>query len=282
MNPRTRRRRRWPLALLAALVIAAPAVLVACGADEGNGDAPPAGDRPVRGEIIVFAAASLTEAFREMEGPFEAAHPGADVRFNFASSAALATQINEGAPADVFASADLPQMKVVMDAGNATGDQIFATNDLVVVVPKVGSRVASFEDLARHGVRLVLAAPDVPAGRYSREILANASAASGGIAPDFSERVLANLRSNEANVRAVLAKVQLGEADAGIVYSTDAAITADQVAVIPIPAAFNVTARYPIATVTNGRNPSGGAAFVAFVLGSEGQAVLAKYGFGSP
>ncbi|MGE5595490.1 MAG: molybdate ABC transporter substrate-binding protein [Hyphomicrobiales bacterium] len=292
MNRRLRVRPWWLFAIMAVLVLAAAAAFAACGDDDDDDLSPtPAATTaassltstadPVKGEVVVFAASSLTDAFNDLGNAFEAEYPGTKVTYNFASSSALATQINEGAPADVFASADLAQMKVVTDAGNAGEAKQFATNRPVVVVPKSGSPVAAFEDLAKSGVRLVLAAPEVPIGRYARDILANASA-SGGISPDFSDRVLANLESNEANVRAVLTKVQLGEADAGIVYSTDAAVAGDDVRVIDVPEAFNVIARYPIAAVTDSENPSGAAAFVAFVLSDGGQAVLKKYGFGSP
>ena len=128
----------------------------------------------------------------------------------------------------------------------------------------------------------MLAGPDVPAGKYARDIFTNASKASGGISVDFSDKVLANLKSNEANVRAVLAKVQLGEADAGVVYSTDASIAANDVKVIQIPVQFNVIAQYPIATLKGAKNAAAAKAWVAFVLGPDGQAILAKYGFGKP
>jgi molybdate transport system substrate-binding protein len=237
---------------------------------------------PVSGEVIVFAASSLTDAFKEAGTKFQETFARARVTFNFASSSALAIQINEGAPADVFASADTVQMKNVADRGNATSSAIFATNVPVVVTPGSGSPVASFADLAKPGVRLVLAAPEVPVGRYARDILANASKAAGGVSPDFSERVLANLRSDEANVRAVLAKVQLGEADAGVVYATDAAVAASDLEVVDIPTAYNIVARYPIAALQGAKNPVAARAWITFITGADGQAVLAKYGFGKP
>ncbi len=236
----------------------------------------------VEGDILVFAASSLTDAFNEMGAKFSEKYRKTKVKFSFAASSALSTQINEGAPADVFASADNMQMKAVTDKGNAAGPVTFATNHPVVVAPKSGSPVRSFSDLAKGGVRLVLAAPDVPIGRYAREILTNASKPSGGIAADFSDRALANLKSNESNVRGVLAKVQLGEADAGIVYSTDAAVAANDVRVIEIPAAYNVVATYPLAVLKGSKNPVAAKAFVDFVTGPEGKAILAKYGFGAP
>lgn len=236
---------------------------------------------PLEGGIVVFAASSLTESFKELGEAFSKANPKAKVTFNFAASSALATQINEAAAADVFASADLNQMKNVVDKGNANKSAVFAKNSPVVVVPKGSTTVATFNDLAKPGAKVVLAAPEVPIGRYSRDILKKASE-TGGISADFSDKALANLKSNEANVRAVLTKVQLGEADAGIVYRTDVAAAAGQVTVVEIPAAFNVVAEYPIATVKQSKNTAVAEAFVAFVRSSAGATILEKYGFGKP
>jgi len=275
--------------LFALLAGVSVGLFVACG-DDGV-DATPTGAGTaggsstavaVQGEVVVYAAASLTDAFKEAGTKFQERYPNARVTFNFASSSALATQINEGAPADIFASADAVQMKVVTDKGSATSSSSFATNGLVIIVPKTGAPVVSFGDLAKPGLRLVLAAPEVPVGRYSRDMLANASKPGSGISADFAEKALANLKSNEANVRAVLTKVQLGEADAGIVYSTDAAIAANDVTVIAIPAAYNVLAQYPIAVLKEARNAAGAQAWLAFITGTEGQAILARYGFGKP
>jgi molybdate transport system substrate-binding protein len=201
------------------------------------------------------------------------------VTFNFAASSALAVQINEGAPADVFASADAAQMQAASSTGRIGTAGVFATNLLVVVVPGEGAPVSTFADLAEPGVRLVLAAPEVPAGKYARESLEKASRP-GGISGDFSERVLANLRSNEANVRAVLTKVQLGEADAGFVYQTDIPPNAGGVKAIQIPPEYNVVAEYLIGAVGEGGTASPVAhAFVAFVLSDEGQTILRRHGF---
>ena len=236
----------------------------------------------VQGGLTVFAASSLTDAFRALGKAFAAQNPGVNVTFNFASSSVLSTQINEGAPADVFASANDAQMQVVTDAGNASSPVTFAANFPVVVVLAKSSGVTSFNDHARPGVRLVLAGPDVPIGAYSRQILIKASQAADGPGPDFSDRVLANLRSNEANVRAVLTKVQLGEADAGIVYRTDAAIVGDEVALIEIPALYNVTASYPVAVVKESKNLGAAEAWIRFLLSPTGQAILDDFGFGPP
>jgi len=235
---------------------------------------------PVRlaGEITVFAASSLTDAFTEAGKAFHSQNPGVTVRFNFASSSALATQINEGAPADVFASADQAQLQVVADRTGVVDPAVFATNIPVVVTPKGGTVVRSFADLARPGIKLVLAGKEVPIGKYARDVLQRASGA-GGIAPDFGSKALANLKSEESNVRGVLAKVQLGEADAGIVYVTDIGAAKDEVARIDIPAKYNVVAEYPIAVLKPSKAQAAGRAFIDFIRSAEGRAILQKYGF---
>lgn len=276
------------LAILAAAFLGA-----SCGDDErGPAEAPTsvsretaspsaAVDPEIKGNITVFAAASLADAFTAAGEGFEAANERVSVTFNFAGSSALATQINEGAPADVFASADTAQLRAVAEEDGVDAQATFATNLPVVVVPAGSDTIRTFGDLAHSGYSLVLAGEDVPIGRYARQILANASVA-GGLGAGFSASVLANLRSNETNVRAVLAKVQLGEADAGFVYRTDAASVADEVDVIEIPPEFNVVAQYPIATLTGSGNPDAAAGFVQFILSDEGQAILAEFGFGPP
>jgi molybdate transport system substrate-binding protein len=231
--------------------------------------------------LIVSAASSLTEAFTEIAAAFEVANEGVNVELNLASSSALATQIIQGgAPVDVFASANDAQMQLVIHAGDAEGASVFATNQLVVAVPP-GSPVMTFEDLARPGIRLVLAAPDVPIGAYAREVLAAASA-SGRYAEGFDEAVLDNLVSEEANVRQVLTKVELGEADAGIVYTTDAVVSSDAVIVIRIPEEFAPLAIYPIAVLIGSEHADLATAFVDFVHGVEGQAILRDHGFLTP
>jgi molybdate transport system substrate-binding protein len=173
-------------------------------------------------ELTVFAAASLTDAFGRIAEAFEAAHPGVTVAFNFAGSQALRTQIEEGAAADVFASANFAELETLIASGHITAEdgQFFAGNRLVVIVPQDNpAEIESLADLARPGVKLVLTAEEVPVGRYARQALDNLNAQLGA---DFAVSVLANVVSNEDNVKQVVAKVSLGEADAGIVYSTDA------------------------------------------------------------
>ncbi len=236
---------------------------------------------PVSGQITVYAAASLTDAFKDLGKQFEAAYPGSKVTFSFAASSALATQINEGAPADVFASADNAQMQVVTNNGDAEKPKVFAQNLAVIAVPKNDNIVRSLEDLAKPGVKLVLANRDVPIGKYAREIFLKASAG-GAIDPHFSDDVLRNLKSEEANVRAVLVKVQLGEADAGVVYQTDIAAAANDVKAVEIPRQYNVVAQYPIAAITHSKNATSAQAFIDFVLSDAGQATLVHYGFAKP
>lgn len=252
----------WPLALLALL----PLVAGACG-----------GDGATDGEVRVFAASSLTDAFSEAATAFEAGHPGTQVVMNFGSSSTLATQIREGAPAGVFASANTSQMAILEKDGLVTAPRVFATNSLVVVATKE-SAIESFRDLARPGLRLVLAGKDVPAGQYARESLQKASTGDG-YGAGFSSNVLANLKSDEVNVRAALAKVELGEADAAIVYGTDARV-APGVRVVPIPGAYNVVAEYPLAALKKAVNADEAGKFVAFLLSDEGQRILARHGFG--
>jgi len=229
--------------------------------------------------VTVFAASSLTDAFKEMGAEFERTHTGTKVTFSFASSSILSTQIEEGAPADVFASADADTMRAVVESGRADEPHSFATNALVVVVPRNSTVVQTFSDLAKPGVKLVLAGKDVPAGKYARLMLANASGGQG-IGPDFSTRVLANVRSEESNVRAVLTKVQLGEADAGIVYRTDVQAAKGEVGAITIPGELNVAATYPITVTKEGKQNVRARTFVEYVLSKPGQEILARHGFG--
>lgn len=229
-------------------------------------------------DLVVQAASSLTEAFTQEARAFETAHPGAHVLLNFAGSSTLSTQITQGAPADVFASADVAQMEVVARAGLLAGEPVTFTGNELVVVAASGTRITSPEDLARRGVRLVLAGPVVPVGAYSRLVLAKLDALYGA---GFSERVLANVVSEELNVRLVAAKVELGEADAAIVYSTDAAVM-QGVDVVQIPAEANINAAYQIAALKGARYPRLAQAFIEFVRSTKGQNILEQHGFTPP
>lgn len=234
--------------------------------------------RPEPQTLIVFAAASLTDAFTEIGAMFEVANPGVTVTFNFAGSQSLRTQIEEGAPADVFASASGKEMETLMTGSFVTKDvpQIFLTNKLVVILPADNpAALEKLEDLAQPGIKLVLAAEEVPVGNYARQAL---DLMNGSFGTDFKDKVLANVVSNEDNVKQVIAKVQLGEADAGIVYISDS-IAAPDLKVIEIPIDLNVIAKYPIAPLTKSENADLAAQFTEYVLSAEGQAVLQKWGF---
>lgn len=228
-------------------------------------------------ELTVLAASSLTEAFEEIAGVFEQ-NEGVDVLLSFDGSSTLATQITQGAPADVFASADEAQMQNVVDEGlTARKPEIFTGNRLVLITP-ADSTITGLEQLAEPGTRLVLADPEVPVGNYAREALEKMNGAYGA---GFSERVLANLVSEEPNVRQVSLRVELGEADAAIVYATDAAV-AENINVIEIPDELNVLATYPIAPLAESAQPELAGAFVDLVLSDEGQTILTERGFQNP
>jgi molybdate transport system substrate-binding protein len=235
----------------------------------------------IQGELTIFTAASLTDAFKEMAAQIEQANPGTKLTFNFAGSPTLRTQLAQGARADVFASADEPNIYGAEKDGTISGEpQIFARNLLVVVVPANNpAGIKTLQDLAKPKLKLVLASKDVPVGNYSRQALDKMSQ-DPAFGNDFARRVLANLVSEETNVKQVAAKVQLGEADAGMVYSTDVTqAIRPAVRVIDIPAEFNVIAKYPIAVVRGARNESGARTFIDYVLSPAGQAILTRHGF---
>jgi molybdate transport system substrate-binding protein len=248
---------------LAAVLAAAALVLAGCGGD----DEPPGGTSASPAELKVFAAASLTAAFTEIGERFTDAS-GTKVVFNFAGSQALATQIQQAAPADVFASADTANMDKVADLVGTPRN--FAGNQLQIVVEQGNPKgVKGLDDLANPDLKVVLAAPDVPAGRYAAESLARAGVSVEPV-------------SQEDNVKAVVTKVSLGEADAGIVYVTDVAAGGDKVEGVGIPEELNVLATYPIATVKASKAQDQAQAFMDQVLGAEGQQVLKAHGFLPP
>jgi molybdate transport system substrate-binding protein len=231
--------------------------------------------------LNVFAAASLTGAFTEIGQAFEAENPGIIVAFNFAGSQALRTQIAEGAPADVFASANKTEMETLITDALVAPDapQQFLNNKLVVILPADNpAGLEKLDDLSRPGLKLVLAAEEVPVGRYARQALDRMNTRFGAT---FKDKVLANVVSNEDNVKQVVAKVQLGEADAGIVYTSDA-VAAPGLKIIEIPADLNVIAKYPIAPLAKSENADLAREFIKYVLSADGQAVLQKWGFVPP
>ena len=249
-----------PGILIAALV--AVLATASCGSDGV------AGDDAAPADVTVFAAASLTAAFTELGDAFMAANPGAEVTFSFAGSSALVAQIREGAPADVFASADLANMVLLTDADLVDGEpEVFATNVAEIIVEAGNPRgITGLADLADDDLVVVQCAAEVPCGEYAEQVLANADVA---VTPS----------SLEQNVKAVTTKVLLGEADAGLVYRTDVLAAGDDAAGVVIPDDVNVVAQYPIALVADAPDPPGGRAFIDFVLSAVGQQILADAGF---
>lgn len=237
---------------------------------------------PVQGSLTVFAAASLTGAFNQIGKTFETLHPGVKITFNYAGSQQLAQQIANGAPVDVFASANQTQMDAVVKSKRivAASSQNFVKNRLVVIYPAANpGKIQTLQDLAKPGLKLVLADKSVPVGQYALTFLDHASS-NASFGASYKAAVLKNVVSNEQDVKAVLVKVELGEADAGIVYTTDAAAaTSGKIVQLAIPDALNVIAVYPIAALKDSPNPALAKAFIDEILSPDGQKVLATYGF---
>jgi molybdate transport system substrate-binding protein len=233
------------------------------------GDPAPA----ARKELVVLAAASLRDAFTELAKTFESTHPGVRVTLSFAGSQELRAQVEHGATADVFASADAEPLQALQAAGLAAKPSaVFARNALVVVVPQGNpAGIATFDDLPK-AKKLVIGVPESPIGRYTLKVLQRAR-------PGFLASVEKHVASRELNVRQVLAKVSLGEADAGVVYRTDALTAKGKVSAVEIPAAINETAEYPAAALTRGKQPDLARAFIALLTGPEGQRALTAQGF---
>jgi molybdate transport system substrate-binding protein len=231
--------------------------------------------------LNIFAAASLTDAFGEMALEFEEMHPNSMVTFNFAGSQVLRSQIEFGAQADVFASADYRNMNALVDAGmvKSTAVKPFLANQLVLITPLDNpQQINSLADLAADGVKIVLAAPDVPAGAYTLRALAELTDSA-----EMQQQILDNIVSEELNVRQVLAKIELGEADAGFVYVSDAvAVGEDAVNVVLLPVSAETRPIYPLAVLENASSAELAQEFVDFVLAPQGQAILGKWGFAPP
>lgn len=224
---------------------------------------------PGREPLLVFAAASLTRPFAELEAAFESRHAGVDVQCNLAGTPQLALQIESGARADLFAAADTVQLQRLVAGGHTVGDpQVFARNRLAIVVAPGNPRgITGLADLSRADLAVALCGPDVPAGRYARQALAAAG-------------ITVRSRSDEPNVKALVAKVQMGELDAGIVYATD--ITGAGVGAVAIADAAQVSAEYPIVVCKAGANRAAAGAFVAFIRSADGQQILGRAGFLPP
>ncbi len=254
-------------------------VLSACGSSSTGTSATATSAPPVT--LNVFAAASLTNAFNQVKTKFQQAHPNVTITYNFAGSQTLATQINQGAPADVFASANLTQMNVVIQSGavDASSNKVFVHNLLVVIFPKSNpAGIAQLQDLAKPGLKIVLAASSVPAGQYAVDFLGKASA-DPSFGADYKANVLKNVVSYETDVETVVSKVSLGEADAGIVYTTDALANANQLGEIMIPANLQTVADYYIAPIKGSKNAATAQQFVNYILSSDGQQILTSFGF---
>jgi len=260
--------RRSLLVLAPALVLAA---LTGCSGDQDSTPTTtPSGSSSLSGKITVFAAASLTESFTALGQHFEAAHPGTDIQFSFGPSSGLATQITQGAPADVFAAASPKTMDQVVTVGGAAAPKTFATNSAEIAVPPGNpAKINSVSDLTAKGVKVALCDEAVPCGAIARQVFTNA-------------KVRVTPVTNEVDVKAVLSKVQLGEVDAGVVYVTDVKAAGDKVLGIPIPQDVNASTSYPIATVTKSTNPRLAAAFTDYVLSDAGTTVLTAAGFVAP
>ena len=255
-----------------AVVLALLVTVASCGGSpQSQQSAGFASAAPPSGTITIFAASSLTNAFDRVGDELTRLYPATRYTFNYGSSSTLATQIVNGAPADVFASADELNLQKVLDAALVQSPaSIFATNRLqIAVAPSNPKRISSLADLARRDLVVVLAAPNVPAGKYALDALGKAG-------------VTLTPASQEVDVRAVLNKVALGEADAGIVYVTDVRSAAGRVASVDIPEQHQVIARYPVAVLRESRNQRLSSLFVEFLLGADGQRVLGDFGFTRP
>ncbi len=258
------------LTLLMALV-----TLPACAPSAGNAAPPPV-------TLTVFAAASLTEAFTALGPAFEAEHPDIQIVFNFAGSQQLAQQLGQGAPADLFASANQKQMEVAIQIGRVGTDapRPFARNRLVVIYPADNpAGLTHLSDLTKPGLKLVLAAPQVPAGQYALNFLAKASQAAA-FTPTFKAEALKNVVSYEENVRSALSKVALGEGDAAIVYTSDiSGEAAHKVGRLDIPDSLNVLVSYPLAVTSDSPHPAQANTLLEYILSPAGQAILTQHGF---
>jgi molybdate transport system substrate-binding protein len=237
---------------------------------------------PAAVELTIFGAASLKGALERVRTVYEAEHPGTTVTLATDSSAALATQIQEGAPADVFLSADTTNPQKLVDGGLADGDAVaFAGNELTVIVPIDNpADIRTPADLAMRGVRIIAAGDEVPITRYATTLVDNL-AREAGYPADYAAAYAANVASKEDNVKAVVAKVELGEGDAGIVYVTDA-VASDNVTTVDVPQGANVPATYAGVVVKTSPHVDAARGFLTWLAGPDGQAILSSFGFLPP
>jgi molybdate transport system substrate-binding protein len=264
------------LVTVALVATAVASVLTGCGSSSSAS----AGSSPPPGKLTVFAASSLTKVFPQIAADFQKTHSDVRFAFNFAGTDMLTAQIEQGAPADVFAGASTKYGDELSGKGLIDTPQAFASNRLIVILPASNpAHIASLKGLAKPGVKLVIGDPTVPVGAYTRKVLANLDATYGS---GYSAAVLKNVVSNALQVTSVVSSVELGEADAGFVYVTDALSAGSKVEHIDLPASAQATATYPIATVKGSKNAALAQEFVSFVLGPEAQALLKRAGFGPP
>ncbi|MEI4273990.1 molybdate ABC transporter substrate-binding protein [Klenkia sp. LSe6-5] len=257
---------------LPAVAVAALLALTACaGSTPSDAAAPSSRDGELTGPLTVFAAASLTDVFTELGDQLQADNPGLQITFNFAGSSALATQITQGAPADVFASANQSQMTVVTDAGaNAEDPTVFAENVLEIAVPPGNpGGITGLADFGDPDRTLAVCAPDVPCGAAAEQVFAAAG-------------IIARPDTLEQDVRAALTKVELGEVDAALVYASDVQAAGDGVKGIPFPQAEEAVNEYPICTLRGAADPRAAQAFLDLVTSDAGQRALVAAGFRSP
>ncbi len=268
--------RRFALTIVALAAIA----VAGCSSSSSSSTAPGSGSSSTpaasstsaaqTGTLTVFAASSLKEAFTQLGKQFEAAHPGDTVKFSFGASSTLATQITNGAPADVFASASTKNMDQVVTAGDASGPQNFAKNIMEVAIPPSNpAKVTSVSDLAKSSVKVALCQPAVPCGVVAAKVFKNAG-------------ITVKPVTLQPDVKSVLTQVGLGNVDAGVVYVTDVMAAGAKVKGVTIPANDEASTLYPIATISNSKYQSIAQAFVAYVLSSAGQQVLTAAGFEKP
>ena len=261
-----------------ALMVAALLVTLAGCGTSGSSSASPAASPPTK--LTVFGAASLTDVFPQIATAFQKSHAGVEFTFNFAGTDTLVAQIEQGAPADVFAGASAKYGDQLYSEGLIDAPQIFATNKLVVILPADNpAKITSLEDLANPGVKVIVGAPDVPIGSYTATVLQNLNPVYGA---DYSAKVQENVVSEAPDVSAVKSSVELGEADAGFVYVSDALSEGSKVKKIDIPASAQPVPTYPIAVVKASNNAGVAQQFVTFVMGPEAQALLRAAGFGPP
>lgn len=265
--------RRAVIILVAGLVAVGLAGCGSGGGDPSSGgtaSAAASASPSISGDVIVLAAASLTESFTTLGQQFEAAHPGVRVAFSFAGSSALVSQITSGAPGDVFASASVTNMDQVVAAGAASDPKVFARNVMQIAVPPTNpGNVTGLDSLAGAGVTTAMCQEQVPCGATAAKVFTNA-------------RITVTPVTLEPDVKSVLSKVELGEVDAGLVYATDALAAGDKVKGVQIPADVNASTSYPIAALTKSANAAAAAAFVDYVLSSAGASVLTSAGFQKP